>query len=551
MPISYINIKNPLSKKEYLARLMLAILFFVIVIRLIAISSFSSEYGLLAESLVFTLLIYFCRRLRYLYLLLIPLIIINAFQVIHVYSTGVYTLPLTLMNLNATTSIGGGEIIKYVSIFLIYSLSYIVDYLIINALMRDKYKRDLLCVISIVGFVFLEVSFCNMPIASFFDAIKQCYNMRTFKPTDRYLNEFERSHIVKSSYNFNIPSSKPNVIVIFIEGMSYRVISERLTPNLFKLNQESISFYNYFNHTAATFRGIRGQLISGYQFLGGYYQEGSGLKGIGQTENDVVIKRWKRRGENLISIFNNLQYTTTFLTPHSRSDQLGVMLLATGFDNVFGYEDYDKDINKDLSDKQQFEFIFKTAQSLEKKGKFFLASYTVGTHHGLDSPDLKFGDGENEYLNKFHNLDYWIGDFLSKFNNSSLFDNTILVVTADHATFPTSLYQKTFKEDIKYFIDKIPFMIYYKGVNPLYYDAMNRNSLDFSPTILDVCNFEDFKNHFLGTSLFVKDFSPYSQFSTIGEGVFSTRNGSAVLLDKNEIEDDILIGIEKFYSFSG
>ena len=50
-----------------------------------------------------------------------------------------------------------------------------------------------------------------------------------------------------------------------MEGTSYRVLSEEITKNLWDLKNNSIDIVNYFNHTAATFNGIRGQLISGYQ----------------------------------------------------------------------------------------------------------------------------------------------------------------------------------------------------------------------------------------------------------------------------------------------
>lgn len=59
----------------------------------------------------------------------------------------------------------------------------------------------------------------------------------------------------------------------------------------------------------------------------------------------------------------------------------------------------------------------------------------------FDSPDQKFGDGKHFLLNRFYNFDYYFKEFLQKFENSSLADNTILVFTADHATFEDSDFQ--------------------------------------------------------------------------------------------------------------
>ena len=58
------------------------------------------------------------------------------------------------------------------------------------------------------------------------------------------------------------------MILIFTEGLSRSIIwdERNIMPNLRALESESLSFTNYYNHTFATFRGLIGQLYSGYQF---------------------------------------------------------------------------------------------------------------------------------------------------------------------------------------------------------------------------------------------------------------------------------------------
>jgi membrane-anchored protein YejM (alkaline phosphatase superfamily) len=60
---------------------------------------------------------------------------------------------------------------------------------------------------------------------------------------------------------------KPNVILIFTEGLSKSVVEDErnITPNLQKFSKRALSFENYYNHTFATYRGLIGQLYSGYQ----------------------------------------------------------------------------------------------------------------------------------------------------------------------------------------------------------------------------------------------------------------------------------------------
>ena len=82
--------------------------------------------------------------------------------------------------------------------------------------------------------------------------------------------------------------------------------------------------------------------------------------------------------------------------------------------------------------------------------------------------------------NKDH--DIWFGELLKKFKSSTLYDNTILVVTTDHATHPSPEFKQTFSSDVPYFVDKVPFIIHYKGVNPMQIDAKmvgNQNNFHF------------------------------------------------------------------------
>src|SRR3546814_16774088 len=71
------------------------------------------------------------------------------------------------------------------------------------------------------------------------------------------------------------PVAQPNVIVLFIEGMSARTLEPYastypgLTPNLQALAGDTMVGDTYYNNTAATYRGLQGQLTSGLARAGG------------------------------------------------------------------------------------------------------------------------------------------------------------------------------------------------------------------------------------------------------------------------------------------
>ena len=83
-----------------------------------------------------------------------------------------------------------------------------------------------------------------------------------------------------SIYKRDLPFKKlysekfPNIILIFMEGTSSRLLENynpktSYTPNILDFANNSLTVDNYFNHTAATFRGIHGQLASCYPSMGG------------------------------------------------------------------------------------------------------------------------------------------------------------------------------------------------------------------------------------------------------------------------------------------
>ena len=68
----------------------------------------------------------------------------------------------------------------------------------------------------------------------------------------------------------------PNIIIFFVEGFSartsdvYSTVYKDITPNLVDFAKHSLVIDNYYNHTAATYRGLHGQLCSIYPKFGGH-----------------------------------------------------------------------------------------------------------------------------------------------------------------------------------------------------------------------------------------------------------------------------------------
>lgn len=324
--------------------------------------------------------------------------------------------------------------------------------------------------------------------------------------------EFSRKKVYQQGFPAEMTASlpaKPNVIVIFTEGMSARWMDTYdsahagVTPNLDRLAGGSLVVTNYYNHTAATFRGLRGQLTSGHQEVDGYNEEGTG---IGQRDVSADITAVSRA--SIADILRAQGYSSMFFL--SQQEYINKMIDTLGFDRVLGRDYlYDRHVRgnthgarpKYLSDVQLFDSMLSELEAQPADKPFFAAAYNFQTHAFLDGSNT-YGKGDNIVLNRFHTYDHDIGHFIDRFMASRLHENTLLVITADHSTFPGPNAVAADPRVQGYFVDKIPLLIYWKGVEHHTIDAGGKNSLDLAPSLLSLLNVKSAHNLFLGCTLF-------------------------------------------------
>lgn len=327
-----------------------------------------------------------------------------------------------------------------------------------------------------------------------YSAITNYYSVALTELRIQYRLRFGSSQLKDEFYNNSMEfcySKKndvthPNVILIFTEGLSQHIIDDKrnIMPNIRKYQKQSINFTNYYNHTFATYRGLSGQLYSGYQF-------------------DNLDKN------NLISINDILTkngYETVFINTEPNFPDFTNFLESFNFNEYINNTNYCDGPSDTISDKSAYDLLYKTAKKMNSsESPYFISMYTFETHMGTNSTGKKFGNGKNQLLNRFFNVDYQFGIFMKKMKKDGLLNNTIIIFTSDHATYKDSDYIKTFRNYYKRFhtgLDIIPFFIYdYSNGVKQEINVNGRNSLDISPTILDYININS-DNYFLGESLF-------------------------------------------------
>ncbi len=520
---------------KFLTTNKLFILFIIILFLIVGCCAVSLSLSLfvVGETVLLIMLSSCCRNK--VKLLLLPLFFLNIFQIISIVETGQYIEPLMWLNVNHYDSIDVSNYIVSGMIMVLMLLAYFT----IKVSVRFK---------PCLFFVFFIV--CELLGAKFFPiyenirSMKKAYVQYSYRPKYNDGSEFFRKEVVENDSEWTSTDTyRNNVILIFAEGTSLKVISEKVTPNIYNISKKAISFSNYYNHTAATYRGIRGSLISGFQLRGGGYSEnGSGIDQFVRRNGEGAFST-----ESLVSILNDQGYKTFFLSPHEDGIDFNEFIKSIGFSEVFG-----SGTDETLSDRVLYKNLSEMLSKIEKSKlnqPFFIATYVEGTHLGQDSPDKKYGTGDNEYLNKFYNQDFWFGKFLEKFEESPLSDNTILVFTTDHASFPVPKFMRTFETKSRYFFDEIPLIIYKKNFKRQILDAKRLTSLALTPTILDILGIRDVSNHFLGHSLFEKCERENYEFMHIGGF-----NGYEVEKDRSFRPVNFYkecLKIKRFYDYAG
>ncbi len=403
-----------------------------------------------------------------------------------------YVTLVMLDNLRFLEDISSRYLEIIISLFLII-LIMLLPYNV-GALKIISFKK----VILLLGLDIIIIAFLINPVGlTFYSSYELIGRINERNRLEQYVDNqysdeikgFYHERIDENIVKPDIIGNQPNVVVIFVEGMSSEIIDDQreITPNIKKWREQSISFTNYYNHTFATLKGLQGQLFSGYQ--------------INDLDCNHLI--------SLQKVFKDYGYTTTFINTEPNNNDFSTYLENLSFDNVVSdYENQSGSLDS-LSDKEAFSFLLDQMRQQNETGvPFFIAMYTFGTHATFDSIDEIYNDGNDIVLNRFYDLDTQFGWYMDELQNSELSENTIIVFTTDHASYADTDYIKAFPEYERDCTDvgEIPLFIWYKGVEAQNIDVNGRNSLCLAPTIMDLLDM-NVSNYFLGSSLFLPNSS--------------------------------------------
>jgi len=227
----------------------------------------------------------------------------------------------------------------------------------------------------------------------------------------------ERTH-------FKTPKKK-NLVIFLQESLGYQFVTEKNTPYLLALKEESLWFSDAYSNGTRSVRGIAG-ITSGFLAVPG--------KG--------VVKRSKSQSDffTFASLLKPLGYHTMFLYGgEARFDNMRSWFLGNGFDEIVEQKDYKNPAyvatwgvsDEDLVKKGNEKF-----SALYTKGKPFAAlMFSSSNHSPFDIPSGRIDEikkGENCVENAIKYADYAIGEFFKEAKKLPYYKDTIFVVIADH-----------------------------------------------------------------------------------------------------------------------
>jgi phosphoglycerol transferase MdoB-like AlkP superfamily enzyme len=300
-----------------------------------------------------------------------------------------------------------------------------------------------------------------------------------------------------------------NVIVFFFESWSTEVLGpynprwKAVTPHLADFAKEAMRVDDYVNHTIPTVTGLRGQLCSMFPSLAYTPWHDPEKPSVGEVlclpkilEGEGYDSIYLNHGSAHATHFDSQTIDWGFGRSYFRPAVLGELL--------HGEPAKSENPKHETSDDQMMRA---TIELLKQRGTqkkpLFLAVSTIQTHTGVDL-DHKFGDGKNQVLNTFNNLDEAFGKFWDWYRTSSWRDDTILIVTGDHVMYPHDALRRVASP--RYMNERFGYLgLFIKDPSHALPASISvrASSVDFAPTVMQLLGLSSHRaNSFMGLSLF-------------------------------------------------
>lgn len=244
------------------------------------------------------------------------------------------------------------------------------------------------------------------------------------KLTEQYFQELYPAS--DSTYKV-LKTQRPNIVLIILEGITAEVIEPLggipgVMPNLNALCKEGLFFDRFYANGDRTDKGMV-SILSSYP----PQPRGSIIKFPQKTQ----------RLSFLSTALEQLGYTSSFVYGGDIDFANYKTFLTNGrFKHITSVDDFSADLDNSKWGVAD-EFVFN--QALDEidttHTPFFKAMLTLSSHEPFDVPMetvIKGNDEPSIYMNSCYYADKSLGEFIRKAKQAAWWENTLIIITADH-----------------------------------------------------------------------------------------------------------------------
>ena len=283
-------------------------------------------------------------------------------------------------------------------------------------------------------------------------------------------------------FNSELPFQKKNVVVIILEsfGKSYTGYSGRksYTPFLDSLAAKSLICTKAFANANTSAMGIPAVLAG----IPAFYNEAFTTSPYGTNKIDALGNLLRKEG-----------YRTSFFHGGTNGTMnFNVFAKNAGFDNYFGRNEYpnqqDYDGTWGIWDENYLAFFAKYL--LQEKQPFASTIFTLSSHEPFSLPPKHpaFLDSLKNIQRGIAYTDYALRLFFNQIQHEAWFQNTLFVITADHAYMACQDDQGYYNQGFGLF--SIPILYFDPGNASLVGQHANyTQQIDILPSVLDYLHY--------------------------------------------------------------
>ncbi len=275
-----------------------------------------------------------------------------------------------------------------------------------------------------------------------------------------------------------LTTTRPNVIIIIWESLTSKLLG-KATPNLMKTMAESYYWDNIYATGSRSDKGIVG-VLSGYP---------------AQPQKSIIIYPNKSRKMPLLGKdMRKIDYKTAFYYGGELEFVNMKSYLFECFDAVYGIDNFAaKDRNSKWGAHDHVVLNRLLDDTPNDSPPFFKTIFTLSSHEPFEVPEVfknftefeGFTEKESLFANSHRYSDWAVAQFLEKAKQKTWWDNTVILIVADHGHhFPA--YKNP--EDYFDFEDfKIPLLITGGALKPEYRGKVSHqigSQTDLAKTLL-------------------------------------------------------------------